>query len=108
MIPLPAPTPRRPKHERSALPDNVRATLAARIQHAVRRTGRQTWADVAREIGLTEHQIRGYRNGTSVPSLDALYLLCQATGFTFNWFLGMVPLDGEGVDAQGPRDFNGR
>lgn len=95
-----------PKGQHIRLPPEVALKLATRIQHATRKLPGQRWEDVANNIGIEAGQLRAFRRGSSVPSLAILYRICMYSGFTPSWFLGLVPLDAEGLHAR-IEDFNG-
>ena len=60
------------------------------LQEAIDRDGQKAWTNrkIAETLGLSENAVSSLKGGTSLPSLETLYNICELFGGTADQFLG--------------------
>ena len=51
--------------------------------------GEQTQAEFARQLNMQRPQLANYETGKNVPSADFVYKVCEQTGASADWLLGL-------------------
>lgn len=62
--------------------------FALRLKY-LRRSANMTQTALAKQIGKSKVSINGYENGSRIPSLDTLFLICKLFNVSFDFITGI-------------------